>query len=158
MKLNFTYDNQMESILASFNKIYEADEELPEVEPSDDVGVDDGKDESNIEIAPPPEGSEIKNSDTFIEGKVSNLSIGNDPSVHNLTTIISADMQDQDKLKNYVKVFFTRLGINDVDPERFKMFSSEIWKKLEDLTQLDPKTALAEFSTWTLDKIGQYNR
>ena len=62
------------------------------------------------------------------------------------------------KLKGYVEVFFTRIGLNDVDSEKFKILSSEIWNKLEELTEVDPKASLAEFTSWAHDKIGQYNR
>ena len=139
------------------NSLLEAEEENNE-QAIEDSNLTDESNQNNIEIAPPPEGSDIKNSDTFIENKVINSYIDNDPAVHNLIQIISSDMMDQDKLKGYVEVFFTRLGLNDVDTSRFGVLSSEIWNKLEELTEVDPKAALAEFTSWSHDKIGQYNR
>jgi hypothetical protein len=152
MSINFDNKDKM------FNDIVNA---ISEAEDNNDENQDNEQsngDTSNIEIAPPPEDAATKNSDTFIEGKVTNSYIENDPAIHNLIEIISEDMMDQDKIKGYVEVFFTRLGINDVDPEKFKIFSSEIWNKLEELTEVDPTAALAEFSSWSHDKIEQYSR
>jgi hypothetical protein len=148
---NFSYDPAYKSMLKIFN---EAEEDKTEKE--DDTFEKDNP--SQIEIAPPSEESEEKNSDYFVDGKVSNFYIDNDPSIHNLIDIVTADMEDKDRIKGYVEVLFTRLGINDVDPEKFKLFSSEIWEKLENLTEMDPKTALAEFSTWAVSKVNQFNR
>lgn len=154
------YDKNFDvDFISAVNNIFEADDNEPDS--IDNIETDDTSTDSNtnnIEIAPPPEGSEVKNSDSFIENKVVNSYIDNDPAVHNLVQIISEDMMDQDKLKGYVEVFFTRIGLNDVDSEKFKILSSEIWNKLEELTEVDPKASLAEFTSWAHDKIGQYNR
>lgn len=150
------FDNDFINVV---NSIFEADDvektEAPELsnEPVDDEPVN-----NNIEISPPPEESIIKNSDTFIENKVLNSYIDNDPAIHNLIQIMTSDMLDQDKIKSYVEVFFTKLGINDVEPSKFGTLSSEIWNKLEELTEVDPKASLAEFTSWAHEKIGQYNR
>lgn len=147
------YTNEDDLFLAKINSMFEADEtqepEMPEDAP------EPPSDPSDIEIAPPPEDSSVKNSDNFIKNKVSNSYIDNDPAIHNLISIMSADMEDQDKIRGYVEVLFTRTGLNDVDPEKFKMISSELWSKLEELTEIDPRTALAEFTNWSHEKINQ---
>lgn len=135
-------------------RLFEADEaeavqeDVPEETP----------DPTNVEIAPPPEETTVKNSDVFANGKIDNSFIQNDSSVQALIKIISADMQDQDAIKPYIDAFFTKIGLNDVDPEQFKVLSSEIWNKLEGLSNLDPVASLADFNAWAKGKIDQLNK
>ena len=133
--------------------IFEADEET-NVE--DSAENNDQENTSNIEIAPPPEESETKNSETFLNNKVTNSFIDNDPAIHNLVEIISEDMMDQDSLKPYVDIFFTKLGINDISPDQFKIFSGEIWNKLDEMSEMDATASLATFNSWVREKIQQY--
>lgn len=137
-------------------KLFEAEEEV-------DQNVDAPVDEeppapTNIEIAPPPEESNVKNSDTFTDGKIDNSFMQNDAAIQSLIKLITADMQEQDAIKPYVDAFFTKIGLNDVDPEQFKLLSSDIWTKLEGLSNLDPVASLADFNSWSKSKIDQINR
>lgn len=152
------YVNMDDLFIAKVNSIFEAEGDENDAPNLDDAPEAPPSDPSNIEIAPPPESANTKNSDSFISGKVSNSYIDNDPAIHNLIEIMSADMEDQDKIRGYVEVLFTRTGLNDVDPEKFKLLSSELWNKLEELAEIDPRTSLAEFTNWAHEKIGQANR
>ena len=135
--------------------MFEAEDELtndsPEAQPQED------DQNTNIEIAPPAEDTQT-NSSFFYNGKIKNDTIHGDAAVQNLIKIMTADMQDETTIKPYIDDFFTKLGINDVDSEKFKLFSGDIWNKLEELSDLDTTTSLAEFQTWAKLKIDEYNR
>ena len=156
--MDFLKNLQIDDLFISkINSIFEADEDK---DVSDTSKEDDNVngDTSNIEISPPPENLDTQNSSIFLDNKVSNSFITNDPAIHNLIEIISADMEDQDNIKPYVDNFFTRIGLNDIDPEKFKPISSEIWNKLDGMSEMDPKTSLSEFTNWARQKINEANR
>lgn len=148
------------SIIASAIKLFEAEGEKEDVAldtPPED-SQEGAEQSTNVEIAPPPENVEVKNSDFFANGKIRNDVIQNDPAVQNLIKVISADMQDEEAIKSYIDTFFTKIGLNDVDPEKFKLLSSDIWDKLDQMSNLDNRAALADFITWAKGKIDQYNK
>lgn len=146
------------SIIASAIKLFEAEGDDVSLDTPPEDGDVKSEEPTNVEIAPPPENSEIKNSDFFANGKIRNDVIQNDPAVQNLIKIISADMQDEESIKIYIDAFFTKIGLNDVSPENFKLLSSDIWDKLDQMSNLDERTSLADFITWAKSKIDQYNK
>ncbi|MCK9428467.1 MAG: hypothetical protein M0R17_00470 [Candidatus Omnitrophica bacterium] len=152
----FTNNNLNDDFMNIVTGIFEADD-APDETPAPTDDSTNEPNNSNVQIAPPPEESTVKNSDIFLNGKVLNSYIDNDPAIHNLIEIMTADMLDQDNIKEYVSSFFTRLGINDVDEDKFKMFSDDIWTKLDSISQDDPKTSLAEFVNWVHGKISELN-
>lgn len=153
MSTNFTYNNELADSISLFETVitsFEADEQDSENVSPNDEQLDDV---SQVEIAPPPESVEQQNSDFFINGKVRESLMDNDLAIINLVNIIASNMKDADKIKNYVDVFFTELGLNDIDPEKFKLVSGEIWNKLESIGSSDYRTSLIEFETWVRNKI-----
>jgi len=141
------------AIIRNAISIFEADEETQEPE----TPTEEAPAPTNVEIAPPPEDT-IKNSDFFANNKIRNSIIDNDPAVTNLIKIMSADMLDEEAVKPYIDVFFTKLGLNDIDPEKFKMLSADIWDRLDSMSNMDNRTSLADFITWTKLKIDEYNK
>lgn len=141
------------AIIRNAISIFEADEETQASEtPSEEAPAP-----TNVEIAPPPEVT-IKNSDFFANNKIKNSIIDNDPAVTNLIKIMSSDMLDEESIKPYIDVFFTKLGLNDIDSEKFKMLSADIWDRLDSMSNMDNRTSLADFIGWTKLKIDEYNK
>ena len=149
------------TIIANAIKLFEAEDEFNDdaaLDTPPDATEDKPEQPTNVEIAPPPEDATIKNSEFFANGKIRNSVIDNDPAVQNLIKIITADMQDEESIKLYIGTFFTKIGLNDIDSEKFKLLSSDIWNKLDGMSNMDNKTSLADFITWSKGKIDQYNK
>ena len=153
--MQFKYTNDLTddlSLIESAINSFEADAPEEEATPEPDTDI------SQVEISPPAEETQVTNSSFFIDGKVRDSIIDTDPAISNLIKIVSADMKSESNIKNYVDVLFTELGVNDIDPESFKLLSGELWQKLESMSNSDSSTSLVEFKTWVGNKIQEYNK
>ena len=86
MSKNFRYDSEVNGSITLFENViasFEADEDTVDETPSEEDPVQP----STVEISPPPEELEIKNSDFFIDGKVRDSLMDNDPAIMNLIKI-----------------------------------------------------------------------
>lgn len=70
-----------------------------------------------------------------------------DPAIKGLCTVITGSIvKNSEDSVGYITTLFDIVGLNDISEEDFNNVKGTIWKKLEDLTALDPAEAYSSFS------------
>ena len=77
-----------------------------------------------------------------------------DPGIKALNMLISEDIKEHpDELFEYVNVFFTQIGLNDIEDARFRKNMPEVWDKLKELCDMNPREALNNFTQFSKNLI-----
>jgi len=87
-------------------------------------------------------------------GAINNLTNQKDPFIKGLCMVISGDiLQNSENAVGYVTSLFDNTGVNDLSPEDFEKIKGSIWRKLEELTPLDPTSAYSTFQKFIVNLI-----
>ena len=77
-----------------------------------------------------------------------------DPGIKALNMLISEDIKEHpDELFEYVNVFFTQIGLNDIEDAKFRKNMPEVWDKLKELCDMNPREALNNFTQFSKNLI-----
>ena len=78
----------------------------------------------------------------------------NDPAMKGLCNIITGDiMQNVENTVGYITALFNDTGLNDLPKEDFEKVKASIWRKLADITALDPETAYSTFQKFVVSTV-----
>lgn len=149
-----------ESNLSEFNRLLAEADEFDE---NPEENADESKDPAQIteddvfsKVKQDNEQDVDTNAYSFLDrqedgsfGAMNDITNERDPAVKGLCSVISGSiLKNSEDAVGYVTALFNLTGANDISSEDFEKIKGTIWKKLEDLTALDPVEAYSSFYTF----------
>jgi hypothetical protein len=168
---NSLYPTFHEKNLSEFNRLLQEADEFDETQANDDtIKEDPNKKKDPAQMQEDDVFSKVKqeneqdtdtNAYAFLArqedgslGAINNLTNQKDPAIKGLCMVISGDiLQNSDNAVGYITALFNNVGVNDIQAEDFEKIKGSIWKKLEELTPLEPTIAYSTFQKFIINLV-----
>jgi hypothetical protein len=154
--------------LSAFNRLLTEADEFDEKQSDEDVAPKEKKDPAQMteddvfsKVKQDNEQDVDTNAYSFLGREVdgsfsaiNDLTNNSDPALKGLCNVVNGSiMKNSEEAVGYVTSLFDLTGVNDLSAEDFEKVKGTIWKKLEDVTALDPVESYSTFFTFVQNLV-----